>query len=209
MYVVEAVPDKLQVAATYTRLGIEHILLGIDHLLFVACLLLVAGGGRRLLLTITGFTVAHSVTLALSALELVRLPVPPIEAAIALSIVFIAVEIARGKKNSLTYRYPIAVSSSFGLLHGFGFAAVLREIGLPQNEIPTALLCFNVGVEIGQIAFVGVLLLLMYAIKPVLAMDVDGPVHASASRIRVSAAYLIGSVASYWLIARLEAFPEL
>ena len=208
-FVVEAAPDRVQVAGTYLRLGIEHILLGIDHLLFVACLLLVAGGGRRLLLTITGFTVAHSVTLALSALELVRLPVPPIEAAIALSIVFIAVEIARGKKNSLTYRYPIAVSSSFGLLHGFGFAAVLREIGLPQNEIPTALLCFNVGVEIGQIAFVGVLLLLMYAIKPVLAMDVDGPVHASASRIRVSAAYLIGSVASYWLIARLEAFPEL
>jgi hypothetical protein len=149
---------------------------------------------------------AHSVTLVLSALELVRLPVPPVEAAIALSIVFVALEIARGKRDSLTFRYPIAVSASFGLLHGFGFAAVLREIGLPQHEIPTALLCFNVGVEIGQVAFVGALLLLLYAIKGVLTKGVDRPVHVLASCIRVPAVYLIGSVASYWLIVRVAAF---
>ena len=205
-FIVEETPDRMQVAGTYLRLGVEHILLGIDHLLFVACLLFVAGSGRRLLVTITGFTLAHSVTLALSALELVRLPVPPIEAAIALSIVFLAVEIARGRKASLTYRYPIAVSSSFGLLHGFGFAAALRGIGLPQHEIPTALLCFNVGVEIGQVAFVGVLLLLPYAIKAVPAEAMNRPVHALVSWIRVPVAYLIGGVASYWLIARVSAF---
>ncbi len=205
-FIVEAVPDRMQVAGTYLRLGIEHILLGIDHLLFVACLLLVAGSGRRLLVTITGFTLAHSVTLALSALELVRLPVPPVEAAIALSIVFLAVEIARGRKASLTFRYPIAVSSSFGLLHGFGFAAVLRGIGLPQNEIPTALLCFNIGVELGQVAFVGVLLLLLFAIRAVLMKNVNRPIHALAPWMRMPVAYVIGSVASYWLITRVGAF---
>ncbi len=205
-YVVEAEPGKIQVAATYTRLGIEHILLGIDHLLFVACLMFVAGGGRRLLITITGFTLAHSVTLVLSALELVRLPVPPVEAAIALSIVFLAVEIARGKRDSLTFRYPIAVSASFGLLHGFGFAAVLRDIGLPQHDIPTALVCFNVGVEIGQVSFVGALLLLVYASKGVLRWCVARSVDLLASRVRTVAAYLIGSVASCWLIERVAAF---
>ncbi len=116
--------------------------------------MVIAGTWRRILITITGFTIAHSITLALSALGLVRVPIPAVEAAIALSIVFLAVEIVRGDKTSLTYRYPIAVSSSFGLLHGFGFAAVLGETGLPQTEIPAALLFFNVGVELGQIAFV-------------------------------------------------------
>jgi len=205
-FVVEASPSAMKVAGTYAGLGVEHILLGIDHLLFVACLMFVAGSGRRLLVTITGFTIAHSITLALSALDLVRLPVPPVEAVIALSIVFLAMEIARGKRDSLTYRYPIAVSASFGLLHGFGFAAVLREIGLPQHEIPTALLCFNVGVEIGQVAFVGAHLLLVYGIKGVLAKGVDRPMQVLASRMRVTAAYLIGSVGSYWLIARVAAF---
>ncbi len=206
LYVVESVPDRIQVAATYTRLGIEHILLGIDHLLFVACLMLVAGSGRRLLITITGFTLAHSVTLVLSALELVRLPVPPVEAAIALSIVFVASEIARGKRDSLNFRYPIAVSASFGLLHGFGFAAVLREIGLPQTEIPVALLCFNLGVEIGQIVFVAALALIVIVMGRVLASIANRPVHMLAPSIRIPVTYMIGSVASYWLIARVAAF---
>ena len=116
---------------------------------------------------------------------------------------------SKTEADALTFRYPIAVSASFGLLHGFGFAAALRGIGLPQNEIPTALLCFNVGVEIGQVAFVGTLFLLMYATRRVLAMDVDRPVHALAPCIRVPAVYLIGSVASYWLIARIDAFLEM
>ena len=130
------VPDaenRYGVATQYTALGVEHIWIGIDHLLFVACLVFIAGKARRLLITITGFTVAHSITLALSALDLVRIPTPPVEAAIALSVVFMAWEIAKGNENSLTYRYPIAVSSSFGLLHGFGFAAVLRDIGSAAN----------------------------------------------------------------------------
>ena len=105
------------------------------------------------MITITGFTLAHSLTLALSTLQIVELPIPPVEAAIALSIVFLAVEIARNDQSSWTYRFPISVSTSFGLLHGFGFAAVLREIGLPQTELPAALLFFNVGVEIGQVIF--------------------------------------------------------
>ena len=205
-YVVEAVPERLQVAATYTRLGIEHILLGIDHLLFVACLMFVAGTGRRLFITITGFTLAHSVTLVLSALELVQLPVPPVEAAIALSIVFLAVEIAHRRKTSLTFRYPIAVSASFGLLHGFGFAAVLREIGLPQNEIPTALLCFNIGVEAGQVLFVAVLIAVMHLGGRVFSRASDRPAQALAMRVRVPAAYVVGSLASYWLIVRIGTF---
>ena len=209
MYVVEAAPDKFQVAGTYTWLGMEHILLGIDHLLFVACLMFVAGSGRRLFITITGFTLAHSVTLVLSALDLVQLPGPPVEAAIALSIVFVAVEIARGRKTSLTFRYPIAVSSLFGLLHGFGFAAVLREVGLPQNEIPTALLCFNIGVEVGQLLFVAVLIAGMHLGGHVFARPSDRPAHALAMRVRVPGAYVVGSVASYWLIARIGAFVEM
>ncbi len=208
-YIVEAEPGKMQVAATYTKLGIEHILLGIDHLLFVACLMFVAGSGRRLFITITGFTLAHSITLVLSALDLVQLPVPPVEAAIALSIVFIAVEIAQGRKTSLTFRYPIAVSASFGLLHGFGFAAVLREIGLPQNQIPTALLCFNIGVEVGQVLFVAVLIAIMHSAGRVFARPSDRPAQALAMRVRVPAAYVVGGVASYWLIARIGAFAQM
>ena len=205
-FVIEAAPGRLQVAATYTGLGIEHILLGIDHLLFVACLMFVAGSGRRLLITITGFTLAHSVTLAISALELVRLPIPPVEAAIALSILFVAVEFARRRESSITFRYPIAVSTSFGLLHGFGFAAVLREIGLPQNEIPTALLCFNIGVEFGQILFVIALLALLHALGRIGSRAAGRPVLTAMKRIRFPASYLIGSVATYWLIARIDLF---
>jgi hydrogenase/urease accessory protein HupE len=163
------VPDaenRFAVATEYTWLGIEHIWIGIDHLLFVACLLFIARTSRRLLITITGFTVAHSITLALSALDVVRIPTPPVEAVIALSVVFMAWEIAKGDEGSLTHRYPIAVSSSFGLLHGFGFAAVLRDIGLPQTELPTALLFFNVGVEIGQLLFIGVLLAGFFVLRP-------------------------------------------
>jgi len=200
--------DRFAVATQYTALGIEHIWIGIDHLLFVACLLFIARTPRRVLITITGFTVAHSITLALSALDLVRIPTPPVEAAIALSVIFMAWEIVKGDETSLVHRFPIAVSSSFGLLHGFGFAAVLRDIGLPQVELPTALLFFNVGVEIGQILFVFLLIAVFFALRPafvlVLRSTRDEEVHWS--RLTAPASYIIGSVASYWMLQRVVGF---
>ena len=195
------------VARQYTQLGIQHILEGWDHLLFLICLMLVAGIGKKLWITITGFTIAHSITLALSALNVVRLPIPPVEAVIALSVVYLAVEIALQKKDSLTYRYPITVSSSFGLLHGFGFAAVLAEIGLPQLEIVTSLLFFNVGVELGQIIFVVGILLLWILIRK-LFIDKNLVARLQFNRIKLErlAAYFCGSIASFWMIERLYGF---
>jgi hydrogenase/urease accessory protein HupE len=204
------VPDaenKLAVAGLYTLLGIEHIWIGLDHLLFVTCLLLIARTPRKVLITITGFTVAHSITLALSALDVVRIPTPPVEAAIALSVVFLAWEIVKNDETQLTFRYPVAVSASFGLLHGFGFAAVLRDIGLPQTELPTALLFFNVGVEIGQILFLLALVAVFLVMRPVLQrllLAKDHEVHWTW--ITTPASYVIGGVASYWLIDRITGF---
>ena len=204
------VPDaenKLAVAGQYTLLGIEHIWIGIDHLLFVTCLLLIARTARKVLITITGFTVAHSITLFLSALDVIRIPTPPVEAAIALSVVFLAWEIVKNDETQLTFRYPVAVSASFGLLHGFGFAAVLRDIGLPQTELPTALLFFNVGVEIGQILFLLALVAAFLVMRPVLQrllLAKDHEVHWTW--ITTPASYLIGGVASYWLIDRITGF---
>lgn len=195
------------VACDYLALGVRHILEGYDHLLFLICLMLIAGTGRRILITITGFTIAHSITLALSALGLVRVPVPPVEAAIALSIVFLAVEIVRGDPNSLTYRYPIAVSSSFGLLHGFGFAAVLGETGLPQTEIPTALLFFNLGVEIGQILFVVAMILAYQAIRFGLRAMMESDLSLARLRsYQTPAAYAVGILASFWMVQRVATF---
>ncbi len=149
-------------AFEYLVLGIEHILKGYDHLLFVACPVFIASSWRRILVTITSFTVAHSVTLALVALNLVRVPVPPVEAVIALPIVFLAVEIARKKRDTLNWRYPVAASGSFGLLHGFGLASVLKEIGLSPDRNPRSPSVFlNVGVEIVQILFVNMLFLVV------------------------------------------------
>ncbi len=152
------------VAHDYFLLGVKHIWEGIDHLLFVTGLLMLARTPRRIAVAITGFTIAHSVTLSLSALGVVRLPVPPIEAGIALSILFLAREIARPNSESLARRFPLLVSSLFGLLHGFGFAAALSEAGLPQKEIVPALLLFNVGVEAGQLVFIGIVLALIAAV---------------------------------------------
>ena len=204
------VPEKESwagVAKQYTILGIQHILEGWDHLLFLICLMLVAGIGRKLLITITGFTIAHSITLALSALNVVKLPIPPVEAVIALSVVYLAVEIALQKKDSLTYKYPIAVSSSFGLLHGFGFAAVLSDIGLPQVEIVTSLLFFNIGVELGQIIFVvGILLLWLLIRKLTENRHILDSFNLSRTIMERSAAYFCGIIASYWMIERLYGF---
>lgn len=183
---------------TYTNLGIQHILLGVDHLLFVACFVLIAGFSRRLVWAITGFSIAHSVTLGLAALEIVQLPVPAVEAVIALSILFMAWEIARGRTDTLTYRYPIVVSASFGLLHGFGFAAVLAEIGLPKNEGLLALLCFNVGVEIGQLLFIAALFLSVILVRQLRFVRLHW--------LKQVATYGIGGFASLWLIERVLAF---
>jgi len=175
---------------------------------FRACLLFISGIPRRLLITITGFTLAHSITLALSALDLVPIATPPVEAVIALSVVFMAWEIVRGDETSLAFRYPVVVSSTFGLLHGFGFAAVLRDIGLPQIELPTALLFFNVGVEIGQLLFVTALIAGFLFLRPVFTRVLRSADHKDAhwSALTTPASYIIGSVASYWMIERVSNF---
>ena len=199
-FVVEADPAGWEVARTYLALGVEHILLGVDHLLFVFALLILVKGLRRLLWTITAFTAAHSVTLAAATLGWVQVPTPPVEAAIALSIVFLAVEIqhANTGRYGLAHRHPWIVAFSFGLLHGLGFASALREVGLPMNAIPIALLFFNVGVELGQLAFVAV----------VLAVFV-GARHLRWSRstwVTRLPAYAIGTVAMCWTIDRVVGF---
>jgi hydrogenase/urease accessory protein HupE len=159
-FVVEAVTGTFDVAGTYLALGIEHILLGIDHLLFVLALLILVTGWRRLVWTITAFTAAHSITLAAATLGFVRVAPGPVEAVIALSIVFVAMEIVRTRQGrpGVTESRPWIVAFAFGLLHGFGFAGALARIGLPENDIPIALLFFNVGVEAGQLLFVAAVL---------------------------------------------------
>lgn len=208
-----------QTVIDYIQLGVIHIWKGVDHLLFVACLLYIAKTRRRIIITITGFTVAHSITLVLATLRWVNMPIPLVEAIIALSIIFLAVEIANeinakfkklmNEKNtatwSWTFKYPIIVASAFGLLHGFGFSAVLQEIGLPQTELPLALLCFNIGVEIGQLSFI---LLLVILFKQVIL-----PIKSSllsdgllVKKLPIFLIYFIGSVASFWFYQRLTVF---
>jgi hydrogenase/urease accessory protein HupE len=190
---VEATPWN--VAANYFVLGVEHILSGLDHLLFVVALVLLITGFRRLVETITAFTVAHSITLAATSLGWLQVSQTPVEAVIALSIVFMANELAcmRSGKECLTTRWPWVVAFVFGLMHGFGFAGALADIGLPEREIPLALLSFNLGVEAGQLVFVvGVVALLA-----VLANLV------SRQRLALVASYPIGIVASVWLFERV------
>ena len=197
-------PGRLEVVRTYTILGIEHILSGIDHLLFVLALVILVQGNRRLLATITAFTVAHSLTLAGATLGWVQVPGPPVEASIALSIVFVAVEIvhARQGRYSLTRHYPWVVAFTFGLLHGFGFAGALAQVGLPQSSIPVALLFFNVGVEIGQLLFVGAVLAVI-TIGWRVGQRLRLPQPAWLWRI---APYAIGALASFWLVDRIATF---
>ena len=188
------------VAGEYTQLGVEHILLGIDHLLFVLALLLITHGGWKLVKTVTAFTVAHSITLALAALGFVHVPQAPVEAVIALSIVFVATEIlhAQQGREGITARMPWLVAFTFGLLHGFGLASALSEIGLPQGQIPLALLFFNVGVEFGQLLFIAVALSLILLIRRI-RFDFPG----WAARVPP---YAIGSLAMFWVIQRVAAF---
>ena len=197
-FVVQAAPEALEVAGTYLVLGVEHILLGIDHLLFVLGLLMLVGGWRRLVATVTAFTVAHSLTLAAAVLGFVRVPQQPVEAIIALSIVFVAAEIVHGRQGrpGITQRAPWIVAFTFGLLHGFGFAGALTEVGLPQQAIPVALLFFNVGVELGQLLFITGVVAVATAGKAL-------PRPVWAWRVP---AYGIGSLAVYWTIERVVGF---
>jgi len=191
---------KVEIAWTYFVMGVEHILAGIDHLLFVLALLLIVKGTRRIVMTITAFTVAHSITLVAATIGWVHVPGPPVEAIIALSIVFVASEVVQGLrgKDGLTARAPWIVAFSFGLLHGLGFAGALAEVGLPQVAIPVALLMFNVGVEVGQLLFVGVVVTLQAIVTRFVALRGDW--------ITAATAYGIGAVAAFWTIERVAGF---
>lgn len=199
-YLIPVTPDKWSVIKTYLLLGFEHILLGIDHLLFVLALLLLTKGFGRIVKTITAFTIAHSITLSFAALGFVGLPGAPVEAVIALSIVFLAVELVHYLKGrrGLTVRYPWVVAFIFGLLHGFGFAGALVNLGLPQTDIPWALLFFNVGVELGQLAFVIGALFVIWLIQK---LKINWPIWNEKIP-----PYVIGSLASFWMIERVSNF---
>jgi hydrogenase/urease accessory protein HupE len=194
------------VAGTYFALGVEHILTGVDHLLFVLGLMLIVKSGARLLKTVTAFTVAHSITLALATLGIVHVPQAPVEAVIALSIVFVANETAQRQRRDtgdatspgFTARRPWLVAFVFGLLHGFGFAGALAEVGLPQVDIPLALLTFNVGVEAGQLSFIAAVLVVMAIARRI---GWRGP-HWLAPL----PSYAIGTLAMFWVIRRVATF---
>jgi hydrogenase/urease accessory protein HupE len=185
-----------QRSRTYMRLGIEHILLGVDHLLFVLGLLLIVSDRWMLLKTITGFTIAHSITLGVATLGYASAPLPPLNAAIALSILFLGPEVVRRWRGetSFTIRHPWVVAFAFGLFHGFGFASGLTTMGLPQAEIPLALLLFNVGVEIGQVFFVVMIVLLERAFR---TLEITWP-----RLVEALPGYAVGSLGAYWTIQR-------
>lgn len=199
---IAAPAGKVSIAGAFVKQGIEHILLGYDHLLFVLALMLIVRNTKALVLTVTAFTLAHSITLALATLGVVRVPGPPVEAAIAFSIVLVAAEIVRLRRGepSLTARQPWLVAFCFGLLHGFGFAGALSEIGLPQGDVPLALFAFNVGVELGQLAFIGAVLAVLAVVRRLRVAD------AFRKRAARAAPYFIGSLAAFWFVERVAAF---
>lgn len=197
---VAGAQTMLEVAGTYFRLGVDHILTGFDHLLFVLALVLLIHDRWMLLKTITAFTVAHSMTLAGASLGYFSLPQKPVEAAIALSIAFVASELLKMKpgERRLSEAYPWVVAFAFGLLHGFGFAGALKEIGLPQNDVPLALLTFNLGVEAGQLLFVAAVVIVYRAVTAIYTVPV--------APARMVAAYVIGIVSTLWLVSRVAGF---
>lgn len=207
-YLVPANFSVAQVFTNYLLLGYEHILEGFDHLLFVFALLLLVQTPRKLFWAITAFTLAHSITLALASLGFLSVPAPPVEAIIALSITFLALEIIRRKEGvqSLTQQFPWMISFAFGLLHGLGFAGALSEIGLPEGDIPIALLSFNIGVELGQLTFVlaalGVFAILSMTI-PKFAKALRGP----RTMPHMILGYAVGAMSIYWLMERVTSFP--
>ncbi len=194
---IPARPSAWEVATSYWQMGTIHILEGIDHLLFVLALLIIVPSARALVVAVTAFTVAHSITLSLATLDLLALPSAPTEAVIALSIVFLAGEIVhkhRGQ-SGVTQRYPWIVAFAFGLFHGLGFAGALAEIGVPANAVPLALLTFNLGVETGQLLFIAAVL----AVRS-LAMRLSGQAWRRLSAL--PAAYVIGGIAAFWTLER-------
>jgi hydrogenase/urease accessory protein HupE len=220
-FVVEAVPARAEIVRTFLPLGIEHILTGVDHLLFILGLLLLVNGGWRLVKTVTAFTVAHSVTLTLATLGYVHVPQPPVEAVIALSIVFVAREVLRSRQRqtalashdhpesaplNLAERQPWLVAFSFGLLHGLGFASGLSEAGLPQGHIPLALLLFSIGVEIGHFSFIGLVLAVIALGRRAMRWKSVDWLSRTAPMLRPVPAYTIGTVSMFWLIERISAF---
>ena len=206
-FVIPTNPSFIDVLGSYLVLGIEHILEGVDHLLFVLALFLLIPDRWKLLGAITAFTVAHSITLAAATLGVIALPGPPVEAIIALSIMFLASELIQrdGNGDRLSERYPWLVSFSFGLLHGFGFAGALQEIGLPQSDVPLALLAFNLGVEAGQILFICLIVctgIILRRIIPKLIQSFTEPLRTGS----IAVAYSIGGLSAFWFIERLSAF---
>jgi hydrogenase/urease accessory protein HupE len=197
--IVAAVPDNLQVARTYFVIGVEHIVGGFDHLLFVVALVLLLQRGWPVVAAATAFTIAHSITLAGTTLGLFGLPQAPVEAVIALSIIFLAVEIVKAQPGRLrlSERLPWLVAFLFGLLHGFGFAGALREIGLPETDLPMALLTFNLGVEAGQMLIIAATLAVIAGLRRLTPAALRPAVLASA--------YAIGCIASFWFIERIWA----
>ena len=200
-YTVSKEDSSWQIVQTYTGLGITHILIGFDHLLFVFALLLIVKSMRRLLWTITAFTLAHSLTMAIATLGIIHLPQAPVEAIIALSILFLAMEIIREKqgKIGLTSRYPWLIAFVFGLLHGFGFAGALAEIGLPQQAITLALIFFNIGVELGQLMFISTVVLVILLLQRFTYPSL-------LDKLQTLVIYIMGGVSSFWLIERTLSF---
>lgn len=200
-YTIPTEASSLQIISTYTKFGIEHIMMGVDHLLFVFALLLIVSSTRKLVITITAFTLAHSITLGAATLGFVHVPQQPVEAVIALSILFLAVEIVHGRQGRPGYaaRWPWMVAFIFGLLHGFGFAGALSEIGLPQQAIPLALIFFNVGVELGQLLFVSGIVLLTWFLHQINQQKL-------VNRAEAVVIYSIGGLASFWLFERISLF---
>jgi hydrogenase/urease accessory protein HupE len=199
---IAAGTGPLAIAGAYLMHGIAHILFGYDHLLFVFALVLIVRNTRVLVWTITAFTVAHSITLALATLGVVRAPGPPVEAAIALSILLLACEIGRIRRGrqSLTQRWPWAIAFTFGLLHGFGFAGALAGIGLPRGDVPLALFAFNAGVELGQLAFIaGVLGVVALARRVSLPIVMTRYAYPAVT-------FGIGMLATFWFVERVAAF---
>jgi HupE / UreJ protein len=198
---VSGAPSWKENAGTYLRLGVKHIVLGFDHLLFVLGLLVIVERRWKLMFkTITAFTLAHSLTLAAATFGIIHVPEEPLSAVIALSILFLGVEVARLKQggNSFTIQHPWVAAFGFGLVHGLGFASGLSTLGLPSNEIVAALLFFNIGVELGQIAFVALYLLFLRSLK---TLEVPAPRWAQSIP-----AYVIGSLGSYWAIVYIAKF---
>jgi hydrogenase/urease accessory protein HupE len=198
--VIPAQQGRFSVAGVYLKLGVEHILTGIDHLLFILALIIITRGGWKLVKTVTAFTVSHSITLTAATLGFVHVPQRPVEAVIALSIVFVACEIVHRRQgcSGLTERWPWIVALTFGLLHGLGFAGALSEVGLPQGHIPLALLFFSVGVEIGQLMFIAAVLSLVAVMQRVRI-----PIPRWGEFVPP---YAIGTVAMFWIIQRVAVF---